>query len=82
MVIHDPNIGDNFAIVKVELVVDEIIPFGKVQITNRWRAAGKSLANKCDFNGKLVQIDAGYVDENWQRTQEFTFYFDLGENEE
>lgn len=78
MILKGVQVGDNFTIVKLELVVDEILDFGKIELTERWKAAGISLAKGLNFDGKLVQIDAGYEDMNqyYQRTQEFTFYFE------
>ena len=71
--------GENFEIVHLQLVVNKMLDYGKVELTKRWQAAGISLANELGINGKLVQVDAGYEDMNryYQRTQEFIFHFEV-----
>jgi hypothetical protein len=77
MLIIDEKRGENWAIVIVEIDVEIFYELGKVDISPRWRAAGKSLANKCSIDMPLAQIDASCRDGDiWSgRSQNFIFYF-------
>ena len=75
-IIHIERIN-NTTIVRIELVVNEITPFGKIQITPRWYNAGKQLAKLENIVGQeLIQIDAGQSYILRYKIQEFTFYFE------
>jgi hypothetical protein len=75
--IKDEKRGENWATIRVEIGIELPYEMGKLELSPRWKAAGRSLANKLNITEPLVQIDAGFRDGNvWMgRTQEFVFYF-------
>lgn len=68
---------DKATIVHLDLVVDGPEKLGKLKITKRWEAAGKSLKSQLEIpqDQNLIQIDVGLTDDHWIRTQDFIFYY-------
>jgi len=78
MQILDTKKGDSWATIRIELEVFELLEEGKLELTDRWRAAGKSLARIENVEWPLIQIDVltrDYDPYYRKYSQEFNFYF-------
>jgi hypothetical protein len=82
MIIEDVKHGPNWTIVVLELEVKDLEDYGKIEITPRWRAAGKSLLIKENLpNLELIEIRAGERSfDSYYKTycQKFTLFFGKG----
>ncbi len=79
MEIKDVKRGDNWTTITIEMEVQNLMDLGKIEITPRWQATAKSLANDCNINFPILQIDAHTRDfDSYYKKylQEFIFYFE------